>query len=420
MTQAKPKNLYHKGTTIPTALIDEVLQTCPEQPTQEDLFGPDGVVKQLSKALIERCLQAELTTHLGDEKHERGEEDKSNSRNGSSSKTLKSEQGPVEIAIPRDRAGSFDPLLVKTYQTSVTGFNEKSLWLYAHGLSTRDIQAQIQEWYGVEVSPQLISNVTEAVMDEVRQWRNRPLERLYPILYMDCLVVKIKENQRVINKAIYLALGVNLEGPKELLGMWISANEGAKFWPAVCTELSNRGMKDCFIACVDGLTGLPEAIETVFPHTQVQLCMVHLVRNSLKYVHYKLRKEVARDLKAIYPAATVEEAEFQLEVFAERWDQQYPAISRAWRAHWDRVTPLFAFPDLIRRAIYTTNAIESVNSTLRKVTQAHKLFPSDEAAYKVLSLALQSITKRWTAPISNWKLALNWFALAYSERMKNR
>jgi putative transposase len=280
----------HKDTTIPTALIDELLQNCPERPTQEDVFGPEGVVKQLSKALIERCLAAELTTHLGYEKHERGEEEKANHRNGSSRKTLKSEQGRVEIAIPRERAGNVAPLLVKKYQTSLTGFNEKILWLYAHGLSTRDIAAQIQEWYGVEVSPQRISNVTEAVMDEVRQWQNRPLESLYPIMYMDCLVVKVKENQRLINKAVYLALGVNMEGQKELLGMWMSENEGAKFWLAVCTELSNRGMKDCFRACVDGLTGLPEAIETVFPHTQVQLCMVHMVRNSLKYVNYKRRQ----------------------------------------------------------------------------------------------------------------------------------
>lgn len=417
MTQAKPPSPYHKDTTIPTALIDELLQTCPERPTQEDLFGPEGVVKQLSKALIERCLAAELTTHLGYEKHERAEEEKPNHRNGFSSKTLKSEQGPVEIAIPRDRAGSFDPLLVKKYQTSLTGFNEKILWLYAHGLSTRDIQAQIQEWYGVEVSPQLISNVTDAVMEEVRQWQNRPLESLYPIVYMDCLVVKVKENQRLINKAVYLALGVTMEGQKELLGMWLSENEGAKFWLAVCTELSNRGMKDCFIACVDGLTGLPEAIETVFPHTQVQLCMVHMVRNSLKYVNYKLRKEVARDLKTIYSAATADEAEFQLEIFAEKWDKHYPAISKAWHAHWDRVVPLFAFPEMIRRVIYTTNAIESVNSTLRKVTQAHRIFPSDDAVYKVLYLAVQTVTKHWTVPISNWKAALNWFALAFSERM---
>jgi putative transposase len=398
-------------------LLDELLQGCSVMPTQEELFGPEGVMKKLSAALIQRCLDAELTAHLGYEKNARATEEKPNHRNGHTSKTLKSDQGEVKIAIPRDREGSFDPMLVKKYQTSLTGFNEKILWLYAHGLSTRDIQAQLQEWYGVEVSPQLISNVTEAVMDEVRHWQNRPLESLYPILYMDCLVVKVKENQRLINKAVYLALGVTMEGQKELLGMWISENEGAKFWLNVCTELSNRGMKDCFIACVDGLTGLPEAIETVFPKTQVQLCMVHMVRNSLKYVHFKQRKEVAHDLKAIYSASTADDAAFQLELFAEKWDKQYPAISRSWRAHWEHVVPLFAFPESIRRVIYTTNAIESVNSTLRKVTQAHRIFPSDDAVYKVIYLALQNITKRWTMPIRNWNEALNWFVLAYSERI---
>src|SRR5712664_839145 len=405
-----------KQTIIRPEVLDELLQGCSALPTQEDLFGPEGVIKQLSKALIERCLEAELSTHLGYEKHERGIEEKMNMRNGFSRKTLKSEQGPVELAIPRDREGSYDPLLVKKYQTSLTGFNEKILWMYAHGFSTRDIQAQLLEWYGVEVSPTLISNVTEAVMDEVRQWQNRPLEVLYPIMYVDCLVIKVRENQRILNKAVYLVLGVTLEGQKELLGMWISENEGAKFWLSVCTELRNRGMKDCFIACVDGLTGLPEAIEAVFGHTRVQLCMVHLVRNSLKYVNYKQRAEVAKDLKAIYSAATEAEAEFNLELFAEKWDKQYPAISKSWRGHWTRVIPLFAFPEEIRKVIYTTNAIESVNSTLRKVTHNHRIFPSDDAVYKVLYLALQNITKKWTMPIHNWKAALNWFVIEFTER----
>lgn len=310
-----------KQTTIRPELLDELLQGCSALPTQEDLFGSEGVIKQLSKALMERCLEAELSTHLGYEKHERGSEEKTNMRNGFSRKTLKSEQGPVELAIPRDREGSYDPLLVKKYQTSLTGFNEKILWMYAHGFSTRDIQAQLLEWYGVEVSPTLISNVTEAVMDEVRQWQNRPLEEVYPIVYVDCLVLKVRENQRILNKALYLALGMTMEGKKEVLGMWISENEGAKFWLAVCTDLRNRGMKDCYIACADGLTGLPEAIEAVFPHTLVQLCMVHLVRNSLKYVNYKQRAEVARDLKTIDSAATAEEAEFQLEVTAREMGQ---------------------------------------------------------------------------------------------------
>lgn len=416
MTKAKPKSEFYKGTNIPNALLDELMQQLPTMPTQEDLFGPEGVVKQLSAALIERCLQAELSTHLGYEKNQRAEEARRNHRNGYSRKTLKSDAGEVELAIPRDREGSYDPLLVKRGQTSLTGFNEKILWLYAHGLSTRDIQAQILDWYGVEVSPQLISNVTEAVMDEVRQWQNRPLETLYPILYMDCLQLKVRENQRIINKAVYLALGVTMEGHKELLGMWISESEGAKFWLSVCTELRNRGMKDCYIACVDGLTGFPEAIETVFPKSQVQLCLVHMVRNSLKYVNYKQRAEVAKDLKTIYSAATEAEAEFNLELFAEKWDQHYPAISKSWRAHWIRIIPLFSYPEEIRKVIYTTNAIESVNMTLRKVTRNHRIFPSDDAVYKVLYLAIQNITKKWSKPLFDWKAALNYFSIAFAER----
>ena len=416
MTKAKPKSEFYKGTNIPNALLDELMQQLPTMPTQEDLFGPEGVVKQLSAALIERCLQAELSTHLGYEKNQRAEEARRNHRNGYSRKTLKSDAGEVELAIPRDREGSYDPLLVKRGQTSLTGFNEKILWLYAHGLSTRDIQAQILDWYGVEVSPQLISNVTEAVMDEVRQWQNRPLETLYPILYMDCLQLKVRENQRIINKAVYLALGVTMEGHKELLGMWISESEGAKFWLSVCTELRNRGMKDCYIACVDGLTGFPEAIETVFPQTQVQLCLVHMVRNSLTYVNYKQRAEVAKDLKTIYSAATEAEAEFHLELFAEKWDQHYPAISQSWRAHWIRIIPLFSYPEEIRKVIYTTNAIESVNMTLRKVTRNHRIFPSDDAVYKVLYLAIQNITKKWSKPLFDWKAALNYFSIAFAER----
>ncbi|HEU5376956.1 MAG TPA: IS256 family transposase [Ktedonobacteraceae bacterium] len=392
------------------------MQPLPTMPTQADLFGPEGVVKQLSAALIERCLQAELSTHLGYEKNERAEQARPNHRNGSGRKTLKSDAGAVEIAIPRDREGSSDPLLVKRGQTSLTGFNEKILWLSAHGLSTRDIQTQILDWYGVEVSPQLISNITEAVMDEVRQWQNRPLEALYSILSMDCLQLKVRENQRVMNKAVYLALGVTQEVHKELLGMWISEGEGAKFWLAVCTELRNRGLKDCSIACVDGLTGFPEAIETVFPQTQVQLCMVHMVRNSLTYVNYKHRAEVAKDLKTIYSAATETEAEFNLELFAERWDQQYPAISKMWRTHWDHVVPLFSYPEEIRKVIYTTNAIESVNMTLRKVTRNHRIFPSDDAVYKVVYLALQSITKKWSKAIFDWNAALNSFSVAFAER----
>jgi putative transposase len=399
--------------TIRRELLDELLK---EYETPQDILGEGGLLKELTKAVIERCLEAELDTHLGYPKHGRKGNAVGNMRNGHSQKTLKGEQGHVEIEVPRDRQGSFEPQLVKKGQTRLDGFDDKILALYACGMTTRDIQAQLQELYGVDVSPTLISNVTEAVMEEVRQWQTHPLESLYPIIYVDCLVVNVRENQRVINKALYLVLAVNLEGQKELLGMWLAQTEGAKFWLSVLTELQNRGVKEIFIACVDGLTGLPEAIETVYPQTRVQLCMVHLMRNSLRYVSHKHMKEVAADLKAIYSASTEAEAEFNLELFAEKWDVLYPTISKSWRAHWTRVIPLFAFPEDIRKVIYTTNAIESVNMTLRKVTRNHRIFPSDEAVYKVVYLAMRNISKKWTMPIRDWKPALNRFAVEFAER----
>ena len=394
-------------------LIDELLK---DYPNPQDVLAEDGLLKQLTKAVIERCLETELDTHLGYPKHGRAGEATGNRRNGHSPKTLKGEQGQVEIDVPRDRQGNFEPQLVKKGQTRLEGFDDKILALYARGMTTRDIQAQLQELYGVEVSPTLISNVTEAVMDEVRQWQARPLEALYPIVYFDCLVVKVREHQRVINKALYLALGVNLSGYKELLGMWLAQSEGAKFWLSVLTELQNRGVKEIFIACVDGLTGFPEAIEAAYPQTRVQLCMVHLVRNSLRYVSYKHMKQVATDLKAIYSASTEAEAELQLELFAEKWDARYASISKSWRAHWPRVIPLFAFPGEIRKVIYTTNAIESLNMTLRKVTRNHRIFPSDEAVYKVVYLAVHNLAKKWTMPIHDWKPALNRLAVEFAER----
>src|SRR5437660_1012626 len=331
--------------SIRRELIDELLK---DSPNPQDVLAEDGLLKQLMKAVMERCLESELDTHLGYGKHGRQGNASGNTRNGTSQKTLKGEQGQIELDVPRERQGAFEPQLVKKGQTRLEGFDEKILALYARGMTTRDIQAQLQELYGVEVSPTLISNVTEAVMDEVRQWQTRPLEAVYPIVYVDCLVVNVRENQRVINKALYLVLAVNLEGQKELLGMWIAQTEGAKFWLSVLTELQNRGVKDFFIACVDGLSGLPEAIETVYPQTRGQLCMVHLVRNSLRYVSYKHMKAVATDLKAIYSASTETEAEFNLELFAEKWDTLYPSISKSWRTHWARVIPLFAFSEDIR------------------------------------------------------------------------
>jgi putative transposase len=395
-------------------ILDELLKDCKTAP---DLFGEGGILKQLTTALVERALEAELSTHLGYEKHERKPNSSTNSRNGYSSKTIQAEFGSAEISVPRDRSGEFEPQLVRKGQNRLSGLDDKIISLYARGMSVRDIQAQLEEMYGVEVSPTLISNVTDAVMDEVKQWQNRPLNAVYPIVYLDCLVVKVRDSGKVINKSLYFALGVNLEGHKELLGMWISPNEGAKFWLSVLTEIQNRGVKDIFIACVDGLTGFPNAIETVFPKTTVQLCIVHMVRNSMAFVSWQQRKQVCADLKAIYSAATESEAEFNLELFAEKWDKQYPSISKSWRTHWQHIIPFFTYPAEIRKVIYTTNAIESMNSSLRKVIKSQQIFPTDEAAFKLVYLAMRNISKKWTMPIKDWKPALNRFAIEFEGRL---
>jgi putative transposase len=318
--------------------------------------------------------------------------------------------------VPRDREGSFAPQLVPKHQRRFSGIDERILSLYARGLSNREIGAHLQEMLDIEVSPALISTITATVADEVRQWQSRPLDALYPIVYLDCLMVKTRESGAVSARAIYMAIGVNIEGHKEVLGLWVSANEGAKFWLSVATELKNRGVSDIFIACVDGLKGFPEAIETVFPKTQVQLCIVHLVRNSLHYVSWKDRKALAADLRALYSAATVNAAELALDALAEKWDCQYAQISKSWRANWARIIPLFDYPPEIRRVIYTTNAIESVNFSLRKVLKTRASFPNDEAAIKLIYLALRNIVQRWTMPVQNWKQAMSQFMIQFEER----
>jgi putative transposase len=343
------------STPINTDLIDQLLK---DYKSPEDVLGENGLLKKLTKAVLERAMQAELTHHLGYEKHDPAGKKSGNSRNGKSKKTLKGEFGSLPIEVPRDRQASFEPRIVPKGQTRFDGFDDKILSLYARGMTTRQIQQHLEEIYQVEVSPSLISAVTDAVLDEVRAWQSRPLDRVYAIVYLDCLRVKIRDGAHVLNKAIYLAIGINLEGMKEVLGLWIAQSEGAKFWLSVVTELKNRGVEDIFIACVDGLKGLPEAIETVFPKTEVQLCIVHLVRQSLNYVGWKQRKEVAADLRLIYSAASREEAEQRLEEFAEKWDERYPTISPIWGRSWERVVPFLAYPQEIRRVIYTTNAIE--------------------------------------------------------------
>lgn len=399
--------------TFRPELIDELLK---DYRSPDDLMGKGGIFKQLTKALVERCLSAELDHHLTEEKTEPEANRPHNRRNGASKKTIKGEFGEAQIGIPRDRNGSFEPHLIEKGQTRFTGFDGKILSLYARGMTTRDIQGQLQDLYGVNVSHSLVSTVTEAVEAERKAWQNRSLDAVYPIVYLDALVVKVRQDGRVINKAIHLALGVNLAGRKELLGLWMTQHESSKFWLSVLTELQNRGVKDIFIACVDGLTGFPEAIETVFPQTRVQLCIVHLVRNALSYVCYKDRRAVAADLKAIYSAATATDAEGALMDFAAKWDARYPTISKSWMAHWERIIPFFCFPADIRKAIYTTNAIESLNMTLRKVLRNHRSFPTDEAAMKVIYLAIANVSKKWTMPIRDWKSALNRFAIEFEGR----
>ncbi len=398
-------------------LLDELLKEC-ENP--EELLGQNGLLKELTKGLVERMLEAEMTDHLGYEKHAVQGRGSGNSRNGSSGKKLKTEHGDLPIDIPRDRNGSFDPRIVRKGQTRFDGFDDKILSMYARGMTTGEIRGHLKDLYGVEVSESFVSDVTDVVVDEVKAWQSRPLDSVYPILYLDALFVKVRADGTIRNQAVYLALGVNLEGEKELLGLWMSATEGAKFWLQVLTELKNRGVQDVFIACVDGLSGFPEALETVFPHTQVQLCIVHMVRNSLKYVTWKERKAVAADLKAIYQAATVEDAELALDAFGQAWDEKYPTISKMWHQHWEQLTPFFAYPDDIRKVIYTTNAIESTNRSFRKILKNRGAFPHEQAVFKLMYLALQNIAKKWTMPIRNWKAALNRFAILFEGRLPLR
>ena len=402
--------------TINTDVIDELLK---HYKTPEEILGENGLLKQLTKAVFQRALQAEMTLHLGHEKHAAVSNKSGNARNGSSAKTIKGDFGTMPIEIPRDRESSFEPVLIPKGQTRFVGFDDKIISLYSRGLTTREIQSHLEEIYGVEVSPSLISIVTEAVTEEVKAWQNRPLDALYPIIYMDAIRVKARGNGHVVNKAVYLAIGINLDGAKEVLGMWVSENEGAKFWLQVVTELKNRGVQDIFIACVDGLKGFPEAIEAVYPDTQVQLCIVHMVRNSLRFVSWKQRKEVAADLKLIYQSATAEQAEMELTAFEAKWDKTHPTISQSWRRNWAQIIPFFAYPADIRKVIYTTNAIESLNMSLRKVTKNRGSFPNDEAMFKLLYLALRNIAKKWTLPIRDWKAAMNRFSILFENRMPN-
>ena len=397
---------------IDKEVLDKLL---PKYEKPEDLIGENGLLRQLTKALMERALEAEMATHLGYEKHDPGEKPGENRRNGKSKKTVRGDFGEIEITTPRDRDASFEPRIVGKGQTRMAGLDAKIVSLYARGMTTRDIQSHLEEMYGVEVSPTLISNVTDAVLEEVRAWQSRPLDAVYPIVYLDALVVKMREQGQVQNRAVYVAIGINMQGHKEVLGLWTSANEGAKFWLSVLTELKNRGVEDIFIACVDGLKGFPQAIETAYPKTTVQLCIVHLVRASLRYVNWKEARAVIADLKLIYRAANREEAEQQLAAFEAAWNSKYRSVGQLWRRHWEQIVPFFSFPAEIRKIIYTTNAVESLKMTLRKVIKTRGSFPNEEAAMKLLYLALRNVAKQWHT-VQAWPQALNRFAILWEDR----
>ena len=405
---------------IDIEFIDKMLV---DYKTPEAIIGKNGLLKQLTKAVLERAMQVELTEHLGYEKHEAKGNNSGNSRNGVTRKTLKGDFGEIELETPRDRNGSYEPIIIGKGQRRWEGFDDKIISMYARGMSTRQIQATLEEIYQIELSPTTISNVTEGVSDLVKEWQSRPLDSHYAIIWLDALHVKVRDGSHVENKANYLAIGLNMQGHKEALGLWAgngaSKGEGSKFWLQVLTELKNRGVKDVFVVCVDGLTGFPEAIHTAFPQAEVQQCIVHQIRNSLNYVSYKHRKEVAADLKPVYQASTVEQGELRLDEFAAKWDKAYPTISQMWRRNWEYLKTFFAYEEDIRKVIYTTNVIESVNMSLRKTIKTRGSFPNQEAVFKLLYLALENASKKWTMPVQNWKGALQRFAILFPDRMPN-
>lgn len=400
-----------KKSKIRGELLDEILSMT-DNPA--NFFNEQNLFFELKKAIMERALEGELAHHLGYPKH--GERPDSNARNGSTSKTLKTDQGNFEIQIPRDRHSTFEPQLVKKHQTRIPALDDKIIALYGRGMSMRQIQDCLYELYATDISPEFISSVTDSVIDQVTSWQNRPLDTVYPILYLDAMVVKVHEDNRIVNKSLYMAIGVNMDGHKDVLGLWLAKTEGAKFWLQVITELKNRGVQDIYIACVDGLKGFTEAINSIFPQTTVQLCLVHMIRNSLNYVPWKDRKAVAADLKNIYTAPTKDAAWQQLQAFRKKWDDLYPTIADIWERNWQGIIPFMDFPDYIRKAIYTTNAIEAANRQVRKVIKTKGAFPNDQAVFKLVYLALQNAMKRWTMPIKEWKLALNQFAILYTDR----
>lgn len=400
--------------------LDQSLDELLRGKSPKEILGQNGLLDELTKRLVERALEGEMTSHLGYEKHAAEGRNRKNSRNGKAVKRVKTSTSEIDVEVPRDRDGSFEPELLPKRRRRLPGFDEKVLALYARGLTTREIQGHLKEMYGVAVSPSLISAVTESVMEDVAAWQSRPLNAVYPVVYLDALHIKIRENRHVQTSAVYVAVGIGMDGRKDLLGLWIGESEGAKFWLGVLTELKNRGVQDILVACVDGLKGFPDAIRVLYPTTQVQLCIVHLIRNSLTYASWKHRKEMAQDLRAIYTAPTVEDAERALTSFEDKWDPIAPHVSRGWRTNWTDVIPFLDYPPELRRAIYTTNAIESIQAQLRKVTKKHGAFPTRDSALKVMYLALMRAQQRWTMPIWNWQPALDHLAIVFPGRVPGR
>jgi putative transposase len=386
--------------------------------TAEEIAGPDGLLAHLTRRLLNRALEAELTAHLGYPSGQAPPRGAGNARNGQPGKTVLTDQGPLRIRAPRDRNGTFEPQIVKKRQTRWVGFDEKVIALYGRGLTVREIQGYLAEIYGSDVSPDLISKITDAVLEDAKAWQTRPLDAVYPIVYLDALIVKIRDGQTVRNHACYLAIGVNTDGERDVLGMWFQRTEGAKFWLQVLTELKHRGVQDVLVCCVDGLTGFTDAIEAVFPQTWVQTCIVHQVRSSLRFVPYKDRRPVAADLRKIYTAADQDQAADELQVFAEKWDRKYPTISSSWLEHWEQITPFLAFPADLRRVVYTTNSIEALNRQIRKIIKTRGHFPTEDAARKLIYLAITNAEKKWKQTY-NWNSALAAFKIHFRDRLPN-
>lgn len=386
--------------------------------TAEELAGENGLLKKLTSRFYSKALDAEMDEHLGYKKNDNAGDNSGNSRNGYTTKTvITDDNDTIEVQVPRDRNSTFEPVIIPKHEKRTPLFNDQIISMYSFGMSTRDIQRHLQQVYGVEVSPETISNITESVMADVREWQNRPLEKSYPILFLDALRVNSRHDGKNINKALYVALAINWEGRKEVLGLWLAETEGAKFWMSVLTDIKNRGVEDILIACMDGLTGFPDAVKAVFPDTHIQHCIVHMIRNSTKFVSYKDLKAVCRDLKEVYSAINAESGHEALEEFGKKWNDKYPMIQASWERNWNDLTEFFNYPKDIRRAIYTTNAIESLNFSLRKVTRNKSSFPDDDSIYKVMYLAIKNASTRWTMSIKDWGLAVNQFAILFDGRV---